>query len=103
MSDERALVPELDIALRVLRGHGDIFAEELFRGISESETPSEAFSATRLLIWPGSDNNELTPAQDRYSAIADEICERTFAEARQVMSEAFVRIAAEVLARERTR
>lgn len=100
-------VPPLIIARRVTRKHGEAFAQK-WREMQSGEIASEAFGKSDLIEWP--DDNLLDPLddfsdprQERFHDITDEIAERTFDAVRPAVADAFVRIAREVLDRERKR
>ena len=59
-----------------------------------------ALGATGIIEFPDPDSFE-SEAQGRYSALVDEILERTFAAVRDPIAEAFVKAANGVLSRER--
>jgi len=104
-SSKREPVPQLKIAPRVTRKHGENFAAEW---CAEGEHGWEAFSNTGLMEWPEDDPNQpidepFDPRDARYEKIEDEILERTFAAVRTAVAEAFTKVAREVLARERKR
>jgi hypothetical protein len=92
-------IPRLQVADAVTPEHGAIFAEEFFDLTTDTEVPSEAFAATRLIVWPG----EKSPAIDRYDDIADTIRNITFELTRRYMAEVFCAVAKAVLDRERSR
>ena len=75
----------------VTRKHGETFAEEWSRA-----SPDDAIDATKIMRWPDD-----RPSQLRYHEIGEEIYGRTFEAVKDAIAEAFVRIASEVLARER--
>ena len=93
MSDQRP--PKLRIVEAVMREHGEKFADD-WR--DRSMAMLEAFDASGVVKWPNS-----RPSQGRYHDIEDEITERVFAELRDAVIETFVRVAGEVLTRERSR
>jgi hypothetical protein len=93
--------PPLKIAPRVTRRHGKVFAAEWFLTSHRNEHVWEAFAETELIEWP--EGGLLDPAQARYQDIEDEILERAFASIRPAVAEEFVKVAQEVLARERRR
>jgi hypothetical protein len=80
----------------VTREHGEKFAEEWRDRSMASYAMVEAFTETGVVTWPDS-----RVAQGRFHDIEDEITERVFDELRGAVADAFVRIAGEVLARER--
>ncbi|HUP61395.1 MAG TPA: hypothetical protein VNA69_13345 [Thermoanaerobaculia bacterium] len=64
----------------------------------------DAFDETHLIVWPMlPDDTDDEPAQRRYDAIAKEISSRVLTEVNPHIAEAFVRVASEVLDRERKR
>ena len=91
-------LPRLAIAEVVTTEHGETYVEEWFESSTATGATTEAFGRTDLVTWP--DDRE---AHGRYHAIEDEITERIFEEVKAVAVAAFVRIASEVLARERGR
>lgn len=98
-------LPKLKMAPRVTSKHGDAFALEWFEE-TMSVAMSDAFWRADVMEWPGYDpvdESIYTPAQQRFHAIEGEILERTFKAAQYAISEAFVKVAKDVLARERER
>jgi hypothetical protein len=99
--------PKLKIAPRVTRKHGETFADEWLRTAAGGEDVWDAFAETGLMQWPEDDPNRplgqivQDPRQARYHDIEDEILERVFASVRPAVAEEFVKVAGEVLARER--
>jgi hypothetical protein len=90
----------------VTRRHGETFAAEWFATSFQGEDVWKSFAATGVIEWPEDDPNRPLgpdPRQERYQDIEDEILERTFAAVRSAIAEAFVRVAREVLSRERGR
>ncbi len=85
---------------RVRRWHGAVFAKEMLDGSLGTETPHEAFGETGIIAWPDDFANE-TPAKVRYKDIEDEILTRTFDATRDAVAAAFVKVAREVVERER--
>lgn len=85
--------PPLVIVEMVTPEHGETFAEEW----RTTDSITEACSSTGIVAWPEDDRE----AQGRFLDIEDEITERVFGELRTAAAEAFVRVAGEVLARER--
>jgi len=88
--------PELNIADVVTREHGEKFVDAWHDRTTDSGAMSEAFLETRLVIWP--DNR---PAHMRFHDIEEEITEGVFDAIREAAVDSFVRIANEVLTRER--
>jgi hypothetical protein len=89
--------PALSIADVVTSEHGATFAEEWWRRTTDAMV--QAFSETGVVEWP----EDSRPAQMRFHDIEDEITVRIFEELRSAAAETFVRIANEVLTRERIR
>jgi len=90
----------LTIVPRVTDKHGERFARK-WREMQTGEMRSEAFGKADVMEWP--DGEELTPAQERFQAIEDEILDRTFDAAMPAIAEAFVIAARAILVRERRR
>lgn len=88
--------PKLRIAEAVTREHGEQFAEGFFQWAWDTSSMFEAFESLDLMTWPRDGE-----AQELYQDIEDAICERTFEAVKPAIAEAFVRIASELLARER--
>lgn len=86
----------LDIVDFVTREHGEMFAEEWFRLSANGGTVTEAISETSIMAWP--DSREL---QQDYHDIENEIAQRVTDQLRSTIVETFVRLANEVLTRER--
>jgi hypothetical protein len=84
-----------DTPVTVTPAHGERFAEEWYRGQIE-----EACDATGIMQWPEDGTRD---EQDRHQDVTNEICMHVFHDVRAAIAEAFVRIAAAVLARERSR
>jgi len=76
---------------------GEAFVKGYLDRAFEGLEMIEAFGETGILTWPIDD----AAGQHRYQAIEDEILERTFEAVRSALAEAFVRVANEVLDRER--
>ena len=88
--------PKLRIVEVVTRKHGERFAT-WWRDLSlASDTVVEAFTRSGVVRWPDS-----RPAQARFHDIEDEVAERILDELHDAAVDAFVRIASEILARER--
>lgn len=88
----------MKLVRRVTAAHGNRFAEEWYRGQIE-----DACDATGVLQWPDDWTLEEHEEQDRHHDLTDEICRRVFESVKDVIAKTFVRIAAEVVARERNR
>jgi hypothetical protein len=87
--------PRLTIAEVVTPEHGKKFAHEWYRRTTDAMV--QAFAETGVVAWP----EDSRPAQGRFHDIEDEITERVFDAVQGTAVEAFVRIASEVLIRER--
>jgi hypothetical protein len=100
-------IPELKIARRVTRRHGELFAEEWLDASNRCEAMIEAFAEVHLMEWPDDPNWSIAmgqnPRQARYMDIEDEILERTFSAVKGAVAAAFVKAAREILASERAR
>lgn len=101
-------MPKLKIAPRVTRAHGEAFADGWRETVLDSGSMFEVFEDTGLVKWPGDNPNRplgvfLNPRQYRYQDIEDEILKRVFDSVRPAVAEAFVKVARDVLARERER
>ena len=92
--------PRLRFARRVTLRHGRIFAKVFLADAMKNEGPSEAFGLTDVIEWPDDEEDE-SPAKLRYSDLRDQILERTFDAVEIALGEAFVRIATDVIERER--
>ncbi|HXH41111.1 MAG TPA: hypothetical protein VNN08_20960 [Thermoanaerobaculia bacterium] len=88
-------LPKLRMVEVVTPEHGLKFAED-WR--DRTMAMIEAFGESGVIEWP-----DRPRAQGRYLDIEDEILERVFAELWDSVVETFVRVAGEVLARERPR
>jgi len=87
-----------DAVTLVTAADGNRFAEEWYRG-----DITEACGAAGLLRWPDEDSRTMTEAQEHFHDVMDEVCLRVFDRVRASISAAFVEIANDVLARERSR
>ena len=92
-------VPRLTITAKVTQAHGQTFTDAWYGRTLALLEMVEAFEETGLMVWPGRRKR----ATRRYEDIVDEIYERVFTALRPSVAEAFVRIANEVLTRERDR
>lgn len=90
--------PKLTIVEAVTREHGEKFAEEWCDRSHASCAMVEAFAEAGVVAWP-----DTRLAQMRFHDIEDEVTERVFEELRSAVVEAFVKVANDVLARERGR
>ena len=91
-------LPKLTVAGVVTKEHGETFADEWYDRSVATGAIVEAFARTGVVEWPDD-----PPAQMRVHSVETEITGRIFEALRHVAAEAFVRIAGEVLARERGR
>lgn len=95
---------KLKIAPRVTRTHGDIFADTWIEESTRGGSDGKAFGATGLVEWPPDATlNRNLAAQGRYMDLEDEIVQGTFAAVKDAVADAFVKVARQVLARERRR
>jgi hypothetical protein len=85
--------PKLTFVEVVTSEHGEKFAADWY----ETDSVEEACAFAEIIEWPEWDND----AQARCLDIQDEIIERVFTELRGTITETFVRVANEVLSRER--
>ena len=90
----------LEIVPSVTRRHGRIFAKLLASEFMPTEAAGEIFGLTGIIEWPQETGDD-TPAKLRYERLEAEILRRTLSEAEDAIAEAFVRVAAEVIERER--
>jgi hypothetical protein len=88
-------LPRIETVPAVTMEHGETFAYAWFQG-----NISDAVDDTEVLTWPGG-GLEYGDAHSRYHNLSDEIATMVFAETRQEIAEAFVRIANAVIHRER--
>ena len=91
-------LPKLHVVEVVTREHGERFAAVWHDRSVATGAMVEALAKTDVMKWPDS-----RPLQMHFHDIEDEIMERVFDEVRDAVADAFVRIAGEVLARERAR
>ena len=93
-------VPRLRFARRVTKRHGDLFVEGWREVCRQNLSIWQAFEESGVVAWPEGSGD---PRQGRYQDIEDEILERTFDEVSPAVVAAFVRIAREVIERERAK
>lgn len=91
--------PKLEMVSVVTPEQGETFAEEWFDTSLVSGLLYDACQIAKIIEWPENDDD----AQERHHKITDEICKRTFEAAKGAITEAFVRVATAVLARESRR
>lgn len=77
-----------------------IFVKIFLADVRRTEVPGHAFNLTGLMEWPD-DPEDDTLSKLRFERIADEIVRRTLDEIEKPLRDAFVRIAATVIERER--
>ena len=87
----------LTVVSVVTREHGETFADEWFRLSADGGTMTDACTKTRIMEWPGEDEEQ----QGLYHDIEGEIAQRVADQLRSTVVETFVRLANEVLVRER--
>jgi len=92
----------LRLAAHVTQRHGLIFAKLFLAESLQTEEPFEAFGLTGVIEWPDHEEDD-TPAKMRYEDLQSEILRRTFDAVQKVICDAFVRIATDVIGRERRR
>jgi hypothetical protein len=88
--------PVMVIVDRVLWDHGETFVDEWREQTFATGAPGEAFARTGVVTWPDDPDEQM-----RFHDIQGEVTMRVFDAIRYAAAEAFVRIAEEVLARER--
>ena len=93
---------QLRLAPHVTQRHGLIFAKLFLAESLQTEEPFEAFGLTGVIEWPD-DEEDGTPAKVRYEDLQGEILRRTFSAAEAPIAAAFVRVATDVIERERRR
>jgi hypothetical protein len=86
----------------VTQRHGLIFAKLFLAESLQTEEPFEAFGLTGVIEWPDDEDDD-TPAKVRYDDLQGEILRRTFDAVQTALCDAFVRIATDVIERERRR
>ena len=93
----------LNITPRVTIEQGRAFADEWIRDFLSSDGHPQAFGHSNVIEWPEEDErvNPNPAGIARYHAISEEIVRRVTAAMREPIAEAFVRVAGDVLARER--
>jgi transcriptional regulator with XRE-family HTH domain len=92
------LAPPLFLVDAVTPEQGETFAREWIESSLSIADVYDAFVDAGVLEWPGDDNEAM---RDRYDALEAEIIRRTFDAVRAAIAEAFVRVANEVIRRER--
>jgi len=93
---ETELPPHLMFVPTVTRQHGERFADQWIKRSFGSGAIMEAFSETGIVAWP-----DAPEGQGRFHDIEQEILQRITDELRSAAAAAFVKIANEVLTRER--
>lgn len=83
----------------VTRRHGEFFREGVrHEAWSNCDALSLAFAKTKIITWPYEDGSL---AEARFIELEEEIVNRTFAEVEDAIVAAFVKVAREVIERER--
>jgi hypothetical protein len=96
--------PRVETVEVVTREHGQVFAEAMYQQTIGTEFFSESFGETHILIWPDDDNDGAeTAAEKHFNELSHEIRDRLHEETKEVIAEAFVRVANDVISRERNR
>ena len=93
---ETELPPHLMFVPTVRRQHGERFADQWIKRSFGSGAIMEAFSETGIVAWPDDPDG-----QGRFHDLENEILQRITDELRSAAAAAFVKIANEVLTRER--
>jgi hypothetical protein len=91
--------PHLNIVEVVTREHSEKFADDWLEKSYDTSAITEAIAECGVMEWPDYDRC----AQGRFHDIEDEIAQRVSDQLRSAIVDTFVRIAGEVLSRERTR
>ena len=99
LPDRRGDQP-LKMVRSVTRRHANRFVAELIKELTTGADMLHFVDEARIMTWP---DDEDEAGQERHDAIAGEILRRTLEESAAAIGEAFVRVAAEVLERERRR
>jgi hypothetical protein len=89
--------PKLTIVEVVTREHGERFADEWLERSYDTSAITEAVAECGVMEWPEDDRR----AQGRVHDIEDEIVQRVSDQLRSAIVDTFVRVAGEVLSRER--
>ncbi|HXH92994.1 MAG TPA: hypothetical protein VNN25_15535 [Thermoanaerobaculia bacterium] len=92
-----SLPPQLLVVDVVTREHGETFADEWFRLSANVGTMTDACYKTGIAEWPDEDEE----LQGIYVSIEREIVQRVADQLRNTVVETFIRLANEVLTRER--
>jgi hypothetical protein len=95
--------PRIETVEVVTPEHGLVFAEQIYQQTIDTEHFSEAFGRTEVMTWPDAEDNVYSDAQKHFHELSDEIRDRLHEETKQAIAEAFVRIAGDVISRERSR
>ncbi len=89
--------PKVETAPIVTEEHGAKFVRRMHEDAISGGLYSDAVAVTRILKWPDDDED----AQERIHDMSDEIRDRVHEETKSVIADAFVRVANEVIERER--
>jgi hypothetical protein len=91
--------PKVETVNVVTMEHGRKFAEGWFR-----ESIDDACDDTGVLTWPGDDEDDPSDdATERFHEVTNDICRRVYEATKDQIAEAFVRVANDVILRERQR
>ncbi len=98
-AEETLTPPRIETVDVVTVEHADTLIDVVNGRVIDSGAFVEGFSEAAIMTWPDDDE----AAQEHYNRLADEIRDRLFEETRPFIAEAFVRIAGDVISRERSR
>jgi predicted RNA methylase len=102
--EEPLVPPRVETAAVVTREQGLVYAENVHQQTIGSEVFGEAFGKTRVMTFPDDDvDGEETAAQAHFHELTDEIRDRLHDETKELIADAFVRVANDVISRERSR
>ena len=93
--------PHVRIVRTVTRKHAEIFAEAWYQRSIRLQALCEAVDATGIMTSPKYEEESKRAALVRYFDLVDEILDRTLEAARGAVADAFLKVAQDVLARER--
>jgi hypothetical protein len=91
-----AMSNKLDFVKIVTREHGEVFADEWEEASRSSGSLTEASTKAHIMTWPDNETD-----QTHFHEIEHEIARRVYDELRDSIIDTYVRIANEVLTRER--
>jgi len=102
--EEPMTPPRVETVEVVTLEHGRVFADRMYEESIGTEYFSVPFGETNILIWPDDDNDgPETAAEKHFTELTDEIRDRLHDETKELIAEAFVRVANDVISRERNR